>query len=98
MRAEVKKRYDTNQIGGTQYSRILRTIEQIEKYPIAEKMIDEITSDEIQAYLNGVYLWYETESEGADIETQIQIEAGGTLTNTHRRLWVWSHQPVFALT
>ena len=52
MRAEVKKRYDTNQIGSTQYSRILRTIEQIEKYPIAEKMIDEITSDEIQSYLN----------------------------------------------
>ena len=52
MRAEVRKRYDTNQIGSTQYARVLRTIEQIEKYPISEKMIDEITSDEIQSYLN----------------------------------------------
>ena len=52
MRAELKKRFDTNQIGMTQYARVQRTIEQIEKYPIAQKMIDEITSDEIQSYLN----------------------------------------------
>lgn len=52
MRSNLKQKFDTNQISGTQYMRVERTIEQIEKYPVGSKMIDEITSDEIQAYLN----------------------------------------------
>ncbi len=31
--------------------------------------------------MNGIYLFYETESEVADIETKVGIEAGGTLTS-----------------
>lgn len=31
--------------------------------------------------MSGVYLFYETESEVVDIETQIEIEAGGTITS-----------------
>ena len=52
MRSNLKQRFDTNQIGGTQYARVLRTIEKIEKVPLGQKNIDEITSEELQAYLN----------------------------------------------
>ena len=40
-----------------------------------------LTNAQIQAKLSGQYLFYETESEVADIETQIQVEAGGTITS-----------------
>lgn len=52
MKANLKKRFDLNQISGTQYSRVLQTINQIEKLPLGKCLIDEIDSDEIQAYLN----------------------------------------------
>ena len=52
MKSNLKQKLDTNQISPTQYGRVQKTIEQIEKFPIGSKMIDEITSDEIQAYLN----------------------------------------------
>ena len=52
MKTNLKLRFDTNQISSTQYMRVLNTIAQIEKLPIGQKMIDKITSDEIQAYLN----------------------------------------------
>ena len=52
MKSNWKQKLDTNQISPTQYGRVQKTIEQIEKFPIGSKMIDEITSDEIQAYLN----------------------------------------------
>lgn len=54
MKANLKLRFDTNQISPTQYGRVTRTIEQLAKTPIGSKNIDEITSDEIQQYLNSV--------------------------------------------
>ena len=52
MRANLKLKYDTNQITATQFGRVSRTIDKIAKIPIGSKNIDEITSDEIQAYIN----------------------------------------------
>ena len=54
MRANLKLKLDTNQITPTQFGRVSTTIEKIEKMPIGNKKIDEITSDEIQAYLNSI--------------------------------------------
>lgn len=52
MRANLKLKYDTNQITSTQYGRVLRTIERLELFPIVHKNISDITSDELQAYMN----------------------------------------------
>lgn len=52
MRANLKLKLDTNQISPTQFGRVTRTIEKIEKNPIGLKNIDEITSDELQRYMN----------------------------------------------
>lgn len=52
MRSNLKLKLDTNQITPTQFSRVTRTIEKIEKTPIGSKNIDEITSDELQQYMN----------------------------------------------
>ena len=52
MRTNLKLKYDTNQISATQYARVLRTIESIERLPIGSKNIDEITSDELQEFMN----------------------------------------------
>lgn len=54
MRANVKRKFDTNLIGESQYARLNRTIETIEKRQIAFKNIDDISSDEIQDYLNSL--------------------------------------------
>lgn len=54
MRANLKLKLETNQITPTQFGRVSTTIEKIEKIPIGSKKIDEITSDEIQAYLNSI--------------------------------------------
>ena len=54
MRANLKLKYDTNQISATQFGRVTRTIEKLEKTPIGSKNIDEITSNEIQEYLNSI--------------------------------------------
>ena len=54
MKANLKLKFDTNQISSTQYGRVLRTIEKLEKTPIGSKNIDEITSAEIQEYINSV--------------------------------------------
>lgn len=54
MKSTLKLKYDTNQITGTQYARVLRTIEKIETIPIGHKNIDEVTSDELQTYMNSV--------------------------------------------
>mgnify|MGYP000165797370 CR=1 FL=1 len=52
MKANLKLKLDTNQITPTQFGRVSKTIEKIEQLPLGNKNIDEITSDEIQAYLN----------------------------------------------
>ena len=52
MRANLKLKLDTNQITPTQFGRVSTTIEKIEKIPIGSKKIDEITTEEIQSFLN----------------------------------------------
>lgn len=52
MKANLKLKLDTNQITPTQFGRVTRTIEKIEKTPIGSKNIDEITSNELQEYIN----------------------------------------------
>ena len=52
MRAQLKLKYDTNQITATQLARVTRTIESIEKNKFAYKKIDEIKPEELQAYMN----------------------------------------------
>lgn len=52
MRSNQKLKLDTNQITEITYHRNLQTIEQIEKFPIGKEKIDEITSDELQAFMN----------------------------------------------
>lgn len=52
MRANLEQKKDSNQINEATYGRALRTIESIEKHPIGRKRIDEITSEEIQDFMN----------------------------------------------
>ena len=52
MRSNQKLKLDTNQITEVTYLRNLQTIEQIERFPIGTKRIDEITSDEVQEFMN----------------------------------------------
>lgn len=52
MRANQKLKLDTNQITEVTYHRNLQTIEQIDKFPIGKERIDEITSDELQEFMN----------------------------------------------
>lgn len=52
MRSHLKLKYDTNQITATQYARVSRTIESIEKTAIGHKKIDEVKPEELQAYMN----------------------------------------------
>ena len=52
MRTNLQKKLDMNLISETQYMRVLKTIELIEKSPMVKKKIEDITSDEIQDYLN----------------------------------------------
>lgn len=52
MRANAEKKLQTNLIEERQYSRILDTITCIEKCPALRKDINDISSEEIQAYLN----------------------------------------------
>lgn len=54
MRANLKFKLDTNLITATQFSRVSTTIGALEKLPIGNKKIDEITSTEIQTYLNSI--------------------------------------------
>ena len=52
MKSNLRLKLDTNQITSTQYGRVMRTIEKIEKTSIGNKNIDEITAEELQAYIN----------------------------------------------
>ena len=54
MRSNLKLKLDTNQITPTQFGRVSRTIEKLEKTSIGSKNIDEITSNEIQEYMNSI--------------------------------------------
>lgn len=54
MRALAKRKLDMNIIKETQYSRIISAIKKLEEAPITHKNIEDITSDDIQAYLNSI--------------------------------------------
>ena len=54
MRALAKRKLDMNVIKETQYNRILAAIRKLEKAPFTKQNIEDITSDEIQAYLNSL--------------------------------------------
>ena len=54
LKQNAKQKLDMNLIGASQYSRILKTISALEKTSFGHKNIDEITSDELQAYLNSL--------------------------------------------
>lgn len=54
MKSILNLKLKTNQITPTQFSRVARTISSLEKMPIGSKNIDEIKSEEIQAYLNSI--------------------------------------------
>lgn len=54
MKSILNLKLNTNQITPTQFSRVARTISSLEKMPIGSKNIDEIKSEEIQAYLNSI--------------------------------------------
>ena len=52
MRSNERLKLETNQITEVTYRRNLQIIEQIEKYPIGKELIDRITTDELQAFMN----------------------------------------------
>ena len=52
MRCNQRRKLESNQISEVTYLRNLQTIEQIERFPIGTKRIDEITSDELQEFMN----------------------------------------------
>lgn len=52
MKSNLKLKLDTNQISPTQFGRVSQTLEQLAKVPVCNKKVDEITSEEIQEYLN----------------------------------------------
>lgn len=54
MRALAKRKIDMNVIKETQYNRILSAIKKLEKEPFTKKNIEDISSDEIQAYLSSL--------------------------------------------
>lgn len=50
----MQRKLDMNLIKERQYSRVLKTIEVIEKSDIANKKIEDVTSEDIQTYLNSL--------------------------------------------
>ena len=54
MRSIQKRKLDMNVISETQYARVLKTIAVIEKSPVVKQKIEDITSDDIQDYLNSL--------------------------------------------
>lgn len=54
MRAIAKRKLDMNIIKETQYNRILSAIKKLEETAFTKKNIEDITSEEIQAYLNSL--------------------------------------------
>ncbi len=54
MRLNLQRKLDMNLIKERQYSRVLKTIQVIEKSEIANKKIEDVTSDDIQMYLNSL--------------------------------------------
>ena len=51
IKSNIEKKFDLGLIGGNQYNRLMRTLRTIEKWDLATKNIDKLTSNEIQSYL-----------------------------------------------
>lgn len=58
MKSLAKRKIDMNTIRKSQYSRILASIRRLEKEPFTKKNIEDITSEEIQTYLNSLIYSY----------------------------------------
>ena len=54
IKSNIERKFDLGIIAGNQYNRLNRTLATIEKWSSARKNIDELTSNEIQAYLNSL--------------------------------------------
>lgn len=54
LKSNIKLKLNTNQISPTQYGRVLKTINALEKTSFGNKSIEKIKSDEIQEYLNSL--------------------------------------------
>lgn len=54
LKSNLKLKLDTNQIGETQYWRVMKTIQALEKTSFGNKSIDTIRADELQDYLNSL--------------------------------------------
>ena len=52
MKSNLNLKFDTNQVSEVTYNRTMQTIKKIEQFPIGKKKIDEITSDELQEFMN----------------------------------------------
>lgn len=52
MKANLNLKFDTNQVSEVTYNRTMQTIKKIEKFPLGNEKIDEITSDELQEFMN----------------------------------------------
>lgn len=54
MRTNLKRKFDMNLVGETQFSRVTKTIEKLEQNELFHRKIEDLTSDEIQDYLNSL--------------------------------------------
>ena len=54
MRANLKRKFDMNLLGETQFSRVTKTIEKLEQNELFNRKIEDLTSEEIQRYLNSL--------------------------------------------
>ena len=57
MRSILQRKLDMNLISENQYARVLKTINLLEKNSLLNKKIEDITSDDIQEYIN-LQNWY----------------------------------------
>ena len=54
MRANLKRKFDMNLLGETQFSRVTKTIQKLEQNKLFHRKIEDLTSEEIQRYLNSL--------------------------------------------
>ncbi len=52
MKSNLNLKFETNQISEVTYNRTMQTINQIERFPIGQEKIDDITSEELQEFMN----------------------------------------------
>lgn len=52
MKSNLNLKFDTNQVSEVTYNRTMQTIKKIEQFPISKENIDEITSEELQEFMN----------------------------------------------